>query len=468
MGQDLANWRVLDLRSFKFPPMRMPSKKQRYSILRLSLSAVVWGCALIGMAAQAQVRLPNIQVPQLPGIQIPLNPGATVNGVVDTLDPRSLRDLRRLRVRELLRTNRRDLEADPNGAPIVRAEIVAYAPNAESLRIASELGFSVVRESTLTGLDIKVVVLRPKARMSVRAALRALRRADPEGGYDFNHIYIESGAVDDTPPPTSPIVAASEARAASVRVGLIDTGIARDHPSLQGAVIEQFGCDSNAAPAAHGTAVASLLIGHAKRFVGAAPSAALYSADVYCNSTTGGSIERIGAAFSWLVERHVPVINVSLVGPPNVLLEKIVTATLARGHLVVAAVGNDGPASPPLYPAAYRGVIGVTGVDAKRRVLLEAVRGPQVYFSAPGADMGAADMQDGYVAVRGTSFSAPIVAGLLAQRLTQPDFSAARRAVEQLTAEAIDLGSRGVDKIYGHGLVGETVRTEANALVAKK
>ena len=114
----------------------------------------------------------------------------------------------------------------------------------------------------------------------------------------------------------------------------------------------------------------------------------------------------------------VPVINVSLVGPPNRVLEGVVQRVIAGGHIVVAAVGNDGPAAAPLYPAAWPGVVGVTGVDARRRVLVEAERGAQVKFAAPGAQMAAAKSPSGYTLVRGTSFAAPIVAGLLALNLS--------------------------------------------------
>ena len=78
---------------------------------------------------------------------------------------------------------------------------------------------------------------------------------------------------------------------------------------------------------------------------------------------SGGSIDAILGALGWMAREHVPVVNISLVGPPNTLLENVTRAMVARGHLLVAAVGNDGPAAKPLYPAAYPGVIGVTGVD---------------------------------------------------------------------------------------------------------
>jgi subtilisin family serine protease len=208
----------------------------------------------------------------------------------------------------------------------------------------------------------------------------------------------------------------------------------------------------------HGTAVASLLIGDAAPFRGAAPGARLYAADVYCGKPTGGAVDAIAAAFGWLDANQVAVVNVILVGPDNLVLRQVVQQMIARGHIIVAAVGNDGPAAPPLYPAAYPDVVGVTAVDAHRRALIEAERGAQVEFAAPGADMAAANCPEGYIGVRGTSFAAPLVAGLLAARLTAPDHAAARAAIESLAREAIHLGGNGRDATYGLGLVAEELR----------
>jgi subtilisin family serine protease len=81
---------------------------------------------------------------------------------------------------------------------------------------------------------------------------------------------------------------------------------------------------------------------------------------------------------------------------------------------VVAAVGNDGPAAPPQYPASYPSVIAVTGVDASNRALPEAGRAKDLDFAAPGADMIAALPGRDYSKVRGTSFAAPLAAARLA------------------------------------------------------
>jgi subtilisin family serine protease len=290
-----------------------------------------------------------------------------------------------------------------------------------------------------------------------------LRDLESAAVFDYDHVYSESASAADAVTSmagSEGIAAAPDGeRIRNVRVGLIDGGVQLAHSVFHGASIEVSGCDGRAVPSAHGTAIASLLIGDAAAFHGAAPGARLYAADVYCGRPTGGAVDAIVAAFGWLHANQVAVINISLVGPDNLVLRQVVRQMVARGHLLVAAVGNDGPAAPPLYPAAYPGVIGVTAVDVHRRALLEAERGPQVSFAAPGADIAAATVPEGYQAVRGTSFAAPIVAGLLAARLSDPDPDGAQRAVDSLAQDAIHLGSAARDTTFGLGLVGASVQT---------
>lgn len=424
---------------------------------------VCLGAVLTASPASPQVTLPQVELPTLPIVQAPIDVNRTVNGVLGTANPERLRDLRRLRIRDLLRTNRALLEADPRGAPIIRSEVVALSPTPAVLEQARAAGFEIARTRTLDGLDASVVVLLAPPRMSTRRALRELQRADPNGVYDFNHLYIESGEAVAQPPAAGSLVpslvpgTALPELATKARVGLIDGGVDRSHTVFSHNTIHEHGCES-AIPSAHGTAIASLVAGYAPDFHGAAPGAALYVADVYCGAATGGAVDAVAEAFAWLSREQVPVVNVSLVGPANRMLEQIVRIVIARGIIVVAAVGNDGPSAPPLYPAAWPGVVAVTAVDAKRRVLLEACRGSHVAFAAPGADMPAASTSQTYASVRGTSFAAPLIAGLLAMELQQPDKVSADAAIATLAAQAVDLGARGRDRTYGNGLVGEALR----------
>ena len=434
--------------------------------------AAILACALAlssAMMLHAQVSLPPVQVPNLPQVGGALE--ETLDRPLNRLDPQVLRTLRETRVRTLLRENRDTIEADPNGFPVLRRQVVAIDPTEAALARALDAGFEVARRTTLEGLDAILVVLSAPQGMSTRRALAQLRKLDPEGSYDYNHIYLESGSV--APPAegnksvaSPPAQGGAEARA--IRVGLIDTGVDTGHPVFHATQVTSHGCGGKTVPGTHGTAVASLLAGDAREFRGAAPRATLYAADVYCGVPSGGSVDAILDALAWLARERVPVINISLVGPPNKLLEAVTRKMLARGHTLVAAVGNDGPAAKPLFPASYAGVLGVTGVDAKSRVLLEACRGEQVDFAAPGSGIAAASMQGSFDEVRGTSFAAPIVAALLAARLASLDRQAAEGAIRELESQATDLGRKGRDDTYGSGLVGQSLRPQLTAALPNK
>jgi len=405
--------------------------------------------------AEAQVRLPGA----LPALPQRLTQAVGQTGANSF---EQLSELRHVQIASLIRANPRTIAADPHGNPIVRDELLAFSPSAPALEAARALGFRMVREQTIDDLDIHLVVLQPP-KTGIAKALRQLREADPAGTYDFNHIYTGSGMVSTaasagTPPAET--AAANRTERAAPRVGLIDSGVDIAHPVFHDAVIHPWGCGNRIIASAHGTAVASLLIGQGTGFHGVLAGAELYAANVYCDTPTGGAVDALAAAFSWLAQQRVAVINVSLVGPDNAALAQIVRTLTSRGYLLVAAVGNDGPAAPPLYPASYPHVIGVTAVDARRRVLIEAARGRQVMFAAPGADMLAAGNGGKYSAVRGTSFAAPIVAALLAQTVSAPDLNAGDAAVDALAQHAIDLGPPGRDLTYGFGLVGAEYATD--------
>ncbi len=405
--------------------------------------------------AEAQLRLPVAPLPALPIQKLTQTVGQTG---ADSLQ--QLSDVRHLLNAILIRTNPRTIAADPHGNPIVRGELLAYAPSKQAIAAAQAKGFTIMREQTAGELDIHLVVLQPPPPMNIVKALRALREADPDGTYDFNHIYTGVGLSaresakpqSDAPSPVSS--GANLPDRPLPRVGLIDSGVENSHPVFRDALIHAWGCGGRVLPSAHGTAVASLLVGQSSRFHGVLDKAELYAADVYCNAPTGGAVDALAGAFAWLAEQRVAVINVSLVGPDNAALAQIVRALTSRGYLLVAAVGNDGPAAPPLYPASYPHVVGVTAVDAHRRVLIEAARGNQVMFAARGADLSAADIGGKYAAIRGTSFAAPIVAALLAQSVTAPELNSSNAAIASLAQSAIDLGPKGRDLTYGFGLVG--------------
>jgi subtilisin family serine protease len=418
---------------------------------RMTLALVL---SLAGAAAHAQLGLPGVRVP-LPLPQVTTTINRTLAGIDSQVNANPLQVTRTVQVSTLIRRNRATLEADPTGAAILRNQIVAFSPSDADLALAQTARFSVLGVRTLDGLDARVVILQVPQGLSTARALLRLRTLLPADQFDFNHVYSESGAAagGGDAAEVAPSAGADPLILAGSRLGLIDGGIDGAHPVFRDLTIHRHGCGSVPIPSTHGTAVASLMVGRSTDFHGAASGAELYADDVFCGLATGGSVDAVAEALAWLVHERVAVINVSLVGPPNVILEAVVRSVISRGFIIVAAVGNDGPAAPPLYPASYPGVVGVTAVDARRHVLVEAARGPQVRFAAPGADMVAAKSPQGFAAVRGTSFAAPLVACMLAADLREPDPVVAARAISALASRAVDLGAHGLDPVYGYGLV---------------
>jgi subtilisin family serine protease len=402
--------------------------------------------AALAVPASAQV-LPDLGGTVGGVVQPPLETvGRTTENLTrGTLE--TLRDARQSALQQLQRRHPDLIDRDRDGAYVIRNEVVAIAPTAEALAAARSEGFTERETVEGDALGLRMVVLVAPQGMSTRRAVDLLRSIDPNGAYDYNHLYAGSGPERGSIPKQ----ARSRGGGGGARIGLIDSGADADHAAFAGARIEQRGFGGAAVVGTHGTAVGSIL-------ASAAPGVSLYVADVYGGRPTGGGATAIVAALNWLVQSRAAVINISLVGPQNRALEAAVAAAIARGHVIVAAVGNDGPAAAPLYPASYPGVVGVTGVDARNRALPEAGRGVQVDFAAPGSDFQAASTTGGYANVRGTSYASPIVAGLIARRVSAPTAGASERAQSELAHDALDLGSRGRDRTFGAGLVGQNLR----------
>lgn len=349
-------------------------------------------------------------------------------------------------------------EFDENGARVVHGVVIAIAFSNQGRAAARALDIAVAHAEDLTPLGIQLTRLAPPPGMPVTEALKALRAADPAGTYDLEHVYDPAGTTTGggAPSPAPSLIAADD-----ITIGMIDAGIDTTHPALQDADIETKVTTERRRerrPTAHGTAVASLLVGDDEAFKGALPGATLYAADAFAGSPTGGAAGDIARAIAWLSSKDIAVINVSITGPDNALLAAAVRAAVARGHVIVAPVGNDGPSASVRYPAAYDGVVAVTSVDAKGRVQLDANRGPAVDFAAMGVNVRAAQADGGYANVTGTSFASPLVAARFAELVASPNKQEAAEALAALASTA----KRSPDvreAILGHGIL--TPRIEA-------
>lgn len=393
--------------------------------------------AFVLLPAFAQVRLPDVPSTALP----PALPGTpiddTVRGAADTAFG-ALDDYTR-RIDALVRSDRRRVDVTPAGDVMRRGEYLALDVDADTLARARAAGFTVLRHDA-DDIAPSIAQLRDMRDRSPSRGLRALREAMPGATVEFHHLYLPAAAAAASP-KTSGAAASAPGGSRPLRVGLIDGGVDPKEPAISRIAVHRHGCDGRVVPQRHGTRVATRLA------AGAAGD--LFVADLWCGARAGGDTLGVIDALRWMARERVSVINLSLVGPDNAALKRTVEALASRGFLLVAAAGNDGPASPPRYPAAYPAVIAVGAVDARRRPLPESAVGAHLDFCADG--VAARD-------ARGTSFAAPVVAHALARlvaesRAAMPTSIGASQALRTLERLAVDVASPGRDPHCGAGAV---------------
>lgn len=351
-------------------------------------------------------------------------------------------------------------------------EIVATGLDANAIAGLEQEGFVVgdrVEVALVGGEMVRLTVPRGMALEAARAAVVA---RSASATVDFNHFYQ---------PEAEKAAACAGEGCALVRhmvgwpvdggqdgalclkpqrVGLIDTAINADHSVLENARLEVVNlgdADGTKSGEQHGTAVAALLVGAPEsRVPGLLPGSELVAVDAFRRPPASADVANaydLVRALDLLVRRDIKVINLSLAGPANTVLERAVGAAADRGTILVAAAGNDGPNARPVYPAAYDAVIAVTAVDKARKPYRRAVRGDHIDIAAPGVGVWTAASVSGARQKTGTSFAAPFVTAAAAAILAaRPGLSP--KAVEaELMKSAEDMGKPGKDDVYGWGLL---------------
>jgi hypothetical protein len=246
-------------------------------------------------------------------------------------------------------------------------------------------------------------------------------------------------------------------------IGILDTGVNIDHEFLAGAQVDLVTLTDTAVDpsrAVHGTAVTSLLVAPpGGRVEGLIPEAKVIVADIFGRD---GDDERADVVsllrgLDLMAERGVRVLNLSLSGPPNTVLQEAIDR-LARDHgmVIVAAVGNDGPSAEPAYPAAYDDVIAVTAIDRRGRIYDDAQRGNHVDVAAPGVDLLLATSVSGARPQTGTSFAVPFVTAAAALILSNDPELSPQMVADRLASLTQDFGAEGRDDIFGQGILQAT------------
>ena len=156
-------------------------------------------------------------------------------------------------------------------------------------------------------------------------------------------------------------------------------------------------------------------------------------------------------AMDWAEAQGARIFNMSFAGPRDPLLIKLIEAAHKRGIIMVAAAGNGGSKSKPLYPAAHKHVIAVTAIDWTDKLYKMANRGDYITVSAPGVDILTLAPAKNFGMMTGTSLASAHISGLIALILEkQPDLTP-DEVKALITKSAIDLGPEGLDSQYGAG-----------------
>jgi Subtilase family len=243
------------------------------------------------------------------------------------------------------------------------------------------------------------------------------------------------------------------AHGADVKIAIIDSGIDTKHPELAGAIVDSFDAlESKEGPHVHGTGIAGVIVSHAK-LMGSAPAAKIMAIRAFGQSGSGAESNSyvILKSLDYAVGHGAQVVNMSFAGPKDALIERGIMATAAKGPVMIAAVGNAGAKSPPLYPAANPNVIAVSATDAQDKLFAASNRGSYVALAAPGVDIFLPAPDGKYQMTSGTSFSAAYVSGLAALMLERNPHLKADEVRSILTGNARDLGSPGRDDEFGAG-----------------
>jgi hypothetical protein len=291
--------------------------------------------------------------------------------------------------------------------------------------LAREHGLRIVDDWPMPVISVDCYVMEAKeGQPGAQAALLAALARDPRVAWAQPVQLFHGMATPSADPlyrlqPDARLWRTAELHRAStgsgVRVAVIDSGVDARHPDLAGQLAwdENFVGEDPPPPEAHGTAVAGVIAaksGNGIGIAGVAPGARLMALRA-CWETTGAGSARdtrcssftLAKALQFAILHGARVINLSLGGPADRLLETLVQSALERG---TAVVGAADPAQPGGFPAAVPGVLAVA--------LAAGQSAPRGTLSAPGADVPTCLPGARWGFVSGSSFAAAEVSGLVA------------------------------------------------------
>jgi filamentous hemagglutinin family protein len=413
---------------------------------------------------------PVVDIPQSGGVALPPQPAAqppaTPQPGAQAPGPPNLPPGLSNRIIDIPSITQTDLV---NDEAVVQ---IATSITLERLRDAvAPLGLTVIASENLGITQSTVVRLRITNGRTVRDVIRALASVQLVAVAQPNYIYRLHQQGESAPASrgdTGPKGDAAQyvleklkiadvhrlVRGNNVLIAVIDSEIDAAHPDLEGVIAQSY--DAVGAPEkphSHGTGMAGAIASH-QRLLGTAPGARLLAVHAFSTAANAESTTfNILKGVDWSVRQGARIINMSFAGPKDPSLARALQAAYDRGIVLIAAAGNAGPKSPPLYPGADPNVIAVTATDAADKLFTGANRGTYISVSAPGVDILVPAPEGDYQITTGTSVAAAEVSGIVAlllernPKLTPADI----RRILTLSAKRLSPGAR--DNDFGSGLI---------------
>jgi len=258
-----------------------------------------------------------------------------------------------------------------------------------------------------------------------------------------------------------------ETQGEGIKVGVLDTGIALEHPDLQPAILkaQDFTRSPSAAYDAqgHGTHVSGIIAArrNAHGIVGVAPEAKIIVAKVL-NDEGAGTSQDIVAGIHWAIESKADILSMSLGSPePDEEIHQALILAISKGIFVITAAGNEGPDLDTVgYPAGFPEMVAVGSIDRRKRLSQFSSRGRQVDVVAPGDKITSCYPPRSYATLSGTSMATPFISGVVALALAKhrkmggkTPLRTQQDLIEHLCRTSADAGLDGFDPLYGCGIV---------------
>ena len=331
--------------------------------------------------------------------------------------------------------------------------------------IARRFGLTVEAQQSIGILGRTVYTFRIGNGQSVREVIGLIDAAGLKAAVQPNYTY---GLTEDQTDPSADlgdpeqyivkkfqlVAAQLISKGDNVVIAVIDSEVDPKQPDFAGAVVDRFdaGCGA-ATPDAHGTGMAGAIGSHAQ-LLGVAPNAKIIAICAFGGAGTPEATSvRIIRGLDYAVKHGARIVNMSFAGPYDPALAQALQIAREKGVLIVAAAGNNGPKSPPLYPGADANVMAVTATDVNDRLFNGANQGKYVAVAAPGVNILVPAPDAGVQFTTGTSVATANVSGVAALLLAKQPSLTPEDVRGILVSTAKHLGSDGINPQYGAGLV---------------